>query len=70
MAKKKISRFKIRVISYLAGFIVIFSGMAIFKYFNLSFGDDSYGSLLFIAVFAILGLMVWNLIYPIKSEKK
>lgn len=70
MAKKKISRFTIHVISYFAGFIVIFSGLAIFKYFHLFFTDDSYGSLLFIAVFAILGLIVWNVLFNKKKNKK
>ncbi len=70
MAKKKISRFKIHVISYIAGFIVLFLGMATFKYYHISFEDDSYVSLLLIAVFAFLTLMVWNLISNKKRTKK
>ena len=69
MTKKKISWFNIHVISYVAGFIVLFSGLAIFKYFDLFFRDYSYGSLLLIAVFTILTLMVWNILSN-KSKKK
>ena len=70
MAKKKISRFTIHVISYFAGFIVIFSGLAISKHFHILFTDDSYSSLLFIAVFAILGLIVWNVLSNKKKKQK
>jgi hypothetical protein len=70
MAKNKISRFKIHVISYTACFIVLFSGLAISKHFRLSFEDDSYVSLLLIAVFTILTLIVWNIISNKKRTKK
>lgn len=70
MTKKKISLFKIHVISYISGFIVVFSGLAIFKHFHLSFGDYRYVSLLLIAVFTILTHMGWNLISNKKRVKK
>jgi hypothetical protein len=71
MTKSKISPFKIHVISYTAGFIVQFSGMAICKHFHLFFlGDYSYVSLFLITLFTILTLMVWNLISNKNQTKK